>query len=372
MKRYLLTLFIAGLSISLYATTITVSNDINRPGQYSNLQTAIDAAANGDTILVYGSSSSYGSITINKPLVLVGEGYNSTVANPATVSYIYLKRFNASLGASGTTIMGMNISSELNAKGTFSGAITGERVIDNITILRCSIWRIDIGDSNVESFQNWNIINSIIYDYMYFPNGTTNVDNIDITFHNNILDGIYIDGDLNRDGNGVLTSYQNLSGVKFYNNIFLNSTNGIFYYTYGLVFENNIFFGHELYYQDYEANTFNHNLFYLVDDVNSPGLFTNNNTGSGNLLNTDPMFVNFPSTGASFSYDHDYHLKAGSPALTASLDGGEIGIYGGAYPFEVGAAPPVPVVTEITITDGTSSVPVGGTVNFNFKAKSGN
>lgn len=367
MRNFLLLIFSAFM-FTANATTFTVSNDINRPAQYSDLQAAIDAAANGDTILVYGSSTNYNTATLIKPLVIIGEGYNSSVSNPASITYVYFNRFNSTLSSSNSTIMGLNIGN-IQFNPDFSGSVDGQRILENITVSRCRINSVQAGGYYADSYNNINFINNVINTYVTYNYSNSS---LDFTFSNNIFDAAYISGSITRDGSGVITDYINMANVKFYNNLFLNYTTGLLNRVYGAVFESNIFFGHELYYTDYEAITWNHNMFYLVDDTTTPGLFTNNNTGSGNQVDTDPMFVSYPTTPTTFSFSHDYHLQAGSPALTASVSGGEIGIYGGTYPYEVGAAPPVPVVTEITIQDGTSSVPVGGTVNFNFKAKSGN
>ncbi len=189
---------------------------------------------------------------------------------------------------------------------------------------------------------------------------------------------MYFGGQLTRTS-GVVTSFQDLSNVKIYNSLFLAYETGLLSQVVGMVFEDNIFFGHEIRYStaDHDQITWNNNLFYLVDQAanllpTEPNVIGSDNAGSGNLIEINPLFTTYPATPTAFSYDHDYTLQAGSPALTASVSGGEIGIYGGAYPFAVGANPPVPKITEVTIQDGTSSVPVGGTINFNFKAESGN
>lgn len=355
---------------SSYATQHTVSKDPNRVAQYSDLQLAIDDATNGDTILVYGATTGYGSINIYKPLVLIGEGYNGNNGLVSSISTLSITRFNSTLSASGTTIMGFNITSSLSIDATFTSSTFAQRVLENITILRCGINSISIGYNGAdETFNNLNILNSILYSLIYFEYSSSVEDIEDVTISNCIMDGVRINGQLSRT-NGVLGNFQDLSNVKFYNNIFLSYESGLLNDVVGLVFEDNILFGHELYYADYAQITWNNNLFYLVDQT--VNLMTNDNVGSGNLTDIDPLFTNYPATPAAFSYDHDYTLQAGSPALTASVDGGEIGIYGGAYPFAIGAKPPVPQITEVTIQDGTSSVPVGGTINFNFKAESGN
>lgn len=370
-KLFALIFLMTSASFVARASQYTVSNDPNRVAQYSDLQLAIDDAANGDTLLVYGATTSYGSVNVYKPLVLIGEGYNPNNGLVTTISSLSLTRFNSTLSASGTTVMGIS-TSNLNLSTNFTGSTNAQRVLENITLMRCNISSsMSLGQLGIsETYSNINFINNIITGVIYLEYSTTTEDAEDFTFSNCIFNaGTYFYSGLSRTS-GVLTNYSDQSNVKVYNSLFLNYETGLLYNTVGMVFEDNIFFGYELFYGDYAQITWNNNLFYLVDQT--VDLLTNDNVGSGNLLDTNPIFTDYPATPASFSYDHDYTLQAGSPALTASVDAGEIGIYGGAYPFAVGAKPPVPQITEVTIQDGTSSVPVGGTINFNFKAQSGN
>lgn len=364
LSAFLFTAFIGfGVQFAL-ASQYTVSRDPNRVAQYTDLQLAIDNAANGDTILVYGATTSYGSINVYKPLVLIGEGYNPNLGLVSSISSLTISRFNTTLSANGSTVMGFDITSWFYFNANFTGATDPDRTLTNITVLRNKINNVDFSSTGIQTLSNINFINNIQDGYINFGNEV-----YDLTFSNNIMNSVYLNSSLSRSS-GVLSSYYDLSNVKFYNNLFLAYETGLLYQVVGAVFEDNIFFGHELFYNDYAQITWNNNLFYLVDQTAS--LFTNDNVGSGNLVDVNPQFTSYPATPAAFSYSHDYTLQAGSPALTASVNGEEIGIYGGAYPFNVGARPPVPVVTEVTIQDGTSSVPVGGTINFNFKAQSGN
>ena len=96
------------------------------------------------------------------------------------------------------------------------------------------------------------------------------------------------------------------------------------------------------------------------------------NLGSGNLINTNPLFVNYPlAGGAAYNYTFDLHLQTGSPGKNFGTDGTDIGIYGGWMPYEVGANPYFPQMMELTLPSG-SSVPAGGTLNVHFKAKKQN
>lgn len=72
----------AAFVFSAQAKVWTVSNNAYSPGQYTNLQHAIDSASAGDSIYVEPSAFSYGGITIGKQLYLFGGG-----GSPYTYQY---------------------------------------------------------------------------------------------------------------------------------------------------------------------------------------------------------------------------------------------------------------------------------------------
>src|SRR5690348_3604854 len=103
MKQYVLTSILAlSLALNSFATVITVDNNANSPGQYSGLQTAINSAAPGDTLYVSGSVTSYGNVTINRRLTVIGTGYNPLKQMPlvSTVGTITLDSVLSVSGAS--------------------------------------------------------------------------------------------------------------------------------------------------------------------------------------------------------------------------------------------------------------------------------
>jgi hypothetical protein len=73
-KTTLLAAIFALIALNSQATTWTVSNNPNSPGQFTSLQAAINNADFYDTIMVAGSATSYGNITINKPLCWLEQG----------------------------------------------------------------------------------------------------------------------------------------------------------------------------------------------------------------------------------------------------------------------------------------------------------
>jgi len=75
MKTVFLNLFMA-TAFFASATIITVDNNVNSPADYADLQAAHDAVAEGDTIYVAGSQTTYGILYVTKKLVLIGNGFN--------------------------------------------------------------------------------------------------------------------------------------------------------------------------------------------------------------------------------------------------------------------------------------------------------
>ncbi len=360
MKKAVLFLIVfAAFAFSAHADVITVSNNPDSPGQYTSLQMAIDSSSVGDTLLVAGSNTSYGNVTLYWGLTLIGAGYNNPYGQNTIVKNLNLLRFNANIGASNTRIMGLYFSGgSVSFAGNFSGGSGSQQSIDNVVIERCRFNRSNQGNSIV-SFGSYFYNNDTIRNCLFTGSaygaafiafyGTQN----NIVMHNNVFSYAYING-----------SNKNLSSCKLRNNIFIDDGIGnVFQDIKNLVIENNIFYrrtpGNET-----SGCAYNNNITYLTDFDDIPGP---DNIGSGNITATDPEFVNFPAFGADFSWDHDFHLQATSPGKNAGTDGTDIGIYGGWMPFEVGANPYIPQMVEVTLPSG-SSVPAGGTLNVHFKA----
>jgi len=347
---------IAGLLVSgliVHATVRTVSNNPAIPAQYSGLQAAIDDADAGDTILVAGSASTYGSITTVKSLVIVGAGYNNPYGYNSIIDYLSLTRSNAAIGASGTKVSGFNIRYGLHFYGEFSGGDVDNQLMENIVVERCRIVHIDWSDDQVK-YTNDTVRNCLIQDsYMYFMDGVYT----DVRIHNNIFDNYYM--------------YQNgdsdLSGVYLENNVMLDGVTNFFYIPNSeinnMVVQNNIFYDAEP--QGCVGCVFNNNITYLNSNDELPGA---GNTGSGNLIGEDPNFADYPFDGGGFTYDHDFTVDPGI-AVDGGTDGSDIGMTGGMMPYVPGNNPRIPQVTEIGFPDNASSVKVGGTLNVSFKAK---
>ncbi len=344
-KQILLLAILTIVAFTANATIWTVSNNPNSPGQYSNLQDAIDAASAGDTIYVSGSETDYGTGTITKQLTIIGSGYNpnKNYDYNTLISYLELDTITSLSGASNSLIIGIEI-----------GQFYGQQLtaINNIVVRRCKIGSIS------HMGNNWEIYNNIIGSL----DGYSNPD--DILISNNII----ING-------SCLSSFLALNNIVFTNNLFICNGGSIYIngYVNSIIFTNNIFYGIAAYSESNEYCTFNNNLTFLTS--NNDIIITGNNSGSGNLIGTNPTFVDVPIEDFAFDYSYDFHLLDGSPCINAGTDGTDIGIYGGSYPFPSGgdvpwqtsAMPPIPQIIEMNIQN--SVIPVDSTLHIQVKAK---
>src|SRR5882724_6342736 len=144
MKALLTLLMACSMSTLLRANVLTVSNNSTYPGQYSTIQTAVDAATAGDTIYIYPSALLYvETVNITKRLVIIGSG-----ANPQRPSRLssFLTGINlTSSAASGSVLTGLHI---------YTTIVSGSDAnpVDNLVVSDCKI------DAGVCLFYGGNIL----------------------------------------------------------------------------------------------------------------------------------------------------------------------------------------------------------------------
>jgi hypothetical protein len=355
LKTYLLFLLLfAGLSSN--ATILIVNNNVNNPGNYSNLQVAIDAATAGDTILVSGSETYYSGtapgthISINKKLTLIGAGYNP-YTQYRLASKLHGINFISDVdnNPSESTIMGFYISTNINANGSD---------INYIQIHRNRIAGSIFFDNNTYSnWDYWTIRNNILIDI--YAN-TTAISLTNSNFENNIITGrIY---------------NLNSASIIFSNNLFKRYSQMGEYFFSSLTycqFINNIFLGGIL--TGVSNATFTNNIIYGYYGVS---LNCGVNDCTGNIVASDPLFLDEGGMYSNFNYSYDYHLDTGSPGIAAGTDGTDIGIYGGLYPFPGGenvpwqtsAMPTLPQIYKMNVLNPT--LPIDGTLQVKIEATS--
>lgn len=345
------------VQINLFATQRTLSNDANRPAQFSNLQAAIDQSSNGDTIIVYSNTSNstnYNSggnhIYFYKQLYVIGEGMNNTIVSLSSGANIYFNNLS-----NGSYFSGLRILSNLQFGGNSS--------VSNITFDRCDIsdeiyFSSPTQNINIKNCQvgicylNHANVTNMNFDNCIFQQSYVHPQHLIISYLNNLI------------FNGYSNSF-NLQ-IKVKNSLFIGSTTSMFVNINGIELTNCIFYKADPSGTVINSN-FNNCLTYLCNNNNLPPTGTGN-TGANNVINQNPLFINFPALGGDFSWTHNYGLQAGSPADNTGTGGTDIGLTGGTYPLnQLKEYSKLPVVTSLSLPN--SSVPLNGTLQGNIKAK---
>ena len=115
MKKQILFIAAAIVAVASFAqTSHTVSNNPANPAQFTEIQEAINAASDGDTIYVAGSATNYGNVLVNKRVVLIGAGWIQNGANSRTsITQIDITATTDNGGGSGSVISGFRIQGNL-------------------------------------------------------------------------------------------------------------------------------------------------------------------------------------------------------------------------------------------------------------------
>lgn len=345
MKKFFTLLVAVGFCNLGWSAILTVSNNSTYPAQYSVIQTAINAAAAGDTIYIYPSATLYAEwpITITKRLVMIGAGINPQ--RPSRLSSTVSGFMLSGTAASGTVIIGITFTAGIQSG---SDAV----FVNNVVVSECQL----VGVDGLNYFHGNNIrVENCILTSPYSTGGHIifNSTGAACIIQNNYLHGgvrlyagtqalirnnIFASGDANtialREYGGAYSS-----GVQVWNNIFYKANPGL---------------------PVAAACEFKNNIYYLTSNpVPSNGL------SSGNI-NANPLFVNYPAAGNFFSLSYNFHLDTGSPGINYGTDGTDVGIWGGATPVNAGYEPPIPRIYELNVNNAT--VPVGGTIQLTIKA----
>jgi len=335
MKEKLFLVAFALIAITTNATVITVNNGTVGAGQYTAIQDAVDASQVGDTIYIHGSQTSYGNVTLNKRLVLIGAGHTlkDTQYNfPTTLGTVYLSQGNSTTIPTGSVIKGIRFSSLYGSGGSLD--------VDNITIERCYLYSISIEGTG------WIVKNNFISD-------------IDIDKNKNIIiSNNYIDY-------RIYDSTQ--PSVIITNNIFLQ--NGYLSSVNYATVTNNIFIKPSTSFSGTQ-NTYNKNVFIYADPANYVDFPLANNTGVGNLNTIESQFTETIPLNVSLTnaLNYEWKLLETSLGFKYGTDGTNIGIYGGSYQMpNLTGAVNIPQIISMDIQN--SVIPQNGTLTIEFKAR---
>lgn len=331
------------------AAILTVSNDPNRPAMHADLTSAYGAANDNDTIFIFGTpSGSMGTVSISKPLYILGNGYDPN--QPGLRSRLGSITIDA--GGSGTVL-----------EGLFMVRLT---VNSAATLRNCELRQsasvaslISIGTSGQLTAMNNLLVrdeNGLSTGFYTIAGNTNNT--LGQFFYNNVI----IFNNHNGGGNNCINNVRN--GV-FSNNIFLSwDANESTLMTGGNqdnVFTNNIMYNVFVVSSGCNACGFMNNLVSGCTDCN---LISGNQTGSGTLLDT-PVFVGGYTSGSWDYTSQDLSLEDGSPGENYGTDGMDVGLYGGDYSMTPGTAHNqtltiIPYITSFNLVNPVIPQATGG------------
>lgn len=345
MKKSLLLLGISLMMFNLsFATTRTVSNSPEGGAEYSSLQAVYAASNHGDTILVEGTNIDYylpNNSYMEKGITFIGIGFNPEKQSPRKTRF-------STTGWNHFVIIGAGSGSRFYGI-EFVSPVRLDQGVSDLIFEDCKFHY--SFNTNNQPFINFTFRNCVFNEQ--------NTGNIFLGGNNSYCNGTISNCIFNGTVDGTGGQFVNLT---IDHSLFLNTTSQAFFNLYNAVVKNCIFqntFPANIY-----NSTFTNNLCSVAGTFPpQPG---NGNTGSGNIENTDPLFVSYTS-GQMYSPTHDYNLSPGSPAIGTGSDMTDIGVHGGYSGFsEQGEVLIAPIVRAVNILNTT--VAPNGTLNVEIHA----
>ncbi len=285
---------------------------------YTDLQSAHDAAAAGDTLLLFPGSW---SANYSKKLITIGYGYFNDTLALGTAANAGLQNIKGTLNCAVYLYAGSN-------NCVFEG-IDGANIspyyfetVSNITIRRCKGYVY----FNNAVCNNWLITQSVIDNMSFYWGGGTPT-NLNV---NNCFVGLL----------GLAAGSGISQTGQFTNNIIYSYTNAEFG-NGSFILKNNIFLG----YHGADANCIYQNNVFNTDYGAAPA--GNGNIGVTGTVMESNVFVGYITQG-TYSYDARYVLKPGSPAIGAGVGGVDCGMFGGINPYKLSGMPRIPAIYKLT------------------------
>ncbi len=320
----LFTIVMLTAATTVFATTRRVNNNTGITGSvYTTLQAAYDAATAGDTLILEGSNTSYGDLTLTKKLVIFGTGYHLT-SNPQTQASLLTAKvdnitFNS--GSAASVIMGCTINSiTVNANDVIIARNYIQATSGNTISLNSA--------TNIIIQQNivWGMITNIAgkTPSVVIRNNLLS----QITFSSTITSALIINNTIvpdNWTGNYYMVS---TPGIDVNNSIIMNNIVKTYVGYYGHS-------GHILFDAN-QNNTISYNISSQTDPANGVG--SNNQFG----VNMTTIFAN-----GSGNIDKNYVVIAGSVAENGGQGGIQCGMFGGDYTYVLSGMPPIPHIYKL-------------------------
>jgi hypothetical protein len=325
------------VSAASNATLWRVNNIAGVNANFTTLSAAVTAASAGDTIYVEPSPTSYGSASISKKLIIIGNGYFNTSGFYTNNSGLQAKMMSSMVGgitfAAGSefsTIMGCHMHVG-NSVAILASNITVKRnYVEGYVYLGNLQGANYVNVTNIDIRQN--VIGQGIFTTQFSTNsGAVGITNVNI--QNNIISTYYY------------MQFQLPVGISGF--IMNNSLNSPYYNidVYNFQVNNNIMTG-----GNFAANN---NVFF--NNIATNTTFGNAN-GNQQNISTTALFTNY-GTGMA---DTSYILNPTGPGIGTGFGGANVGPFGGPDPYKLSGIPPVPTIYLLSApaTTTTSTLPV--------------
>lgn len=327
-----------------------VNNNTGVQADFTNIQTAVNAAATGDTIYIESSATQYSeTVTISKKLTFIGTGYFLTdAANPET-------QWNTNAATVGHWIFAPG-SAGSKASGLYMNSYQYLNDVD-VTIERCYInGQVIFGNGNNIVCDHDTVRQCAINSQITCQPGGTTFSAQGEMVYNNIING------------NVSFSYNSLglpnTSVYFINNDFINNFSFI---SENCVYQNNIFYGPA--FGAYgSSNYFANNIFSNTSTSSSVPAGNSNQFGIDMKTVYDAAistpYNSFSNPPTGMSHDGQFQLIATtSPAIGAGNINGttvDCGAFGGPAPYVLSGMPGIPSIYSLTVpaqvNNGTPSI----------------
>lgn len=358
-----ITFFLVALFFNSFATVHTVSNTPATLAQFNNIQTAVNAAANGDTIYIHGSPNAYFAFTqTNKQLTFIGPGWSPDKNLPFTAN------------VPGCTITGAGCANSEYQGLVFTSTMSiNSSKPDNLRFIRNYF-----GGNSISINQGGVTYSGYLFEGNVFDNSSLDA-STSSTYQNFLLqNNNFFENGTVRDGN--LNGFFNSINVLFNHNVWLGPGSGIRNVGTSsnnrfLTFSNNIFIRRNAS-SSISSSTYNNNItFYPAGSTNpgAPWLANGNVDGGGNIDNQDPQMANQTAVNAgTASSISDFSIAAG-PANNSGSDGKDMGFLFdavGSLNWVNSRNSRLPRIFSMNVV--TPTVPAGGTVTINVDARISN
>ncbi len=338
MKKLILLSLVLVISLVAQAKLWRVNNNAAMNPNFTSFAEAQASASANDTLYFEGSTTSYGDITVTKPLVIIGSGYFLN-ENPQTQNNIISAKTGAisyNQGSSGSVITGIEVQSTITINE------------NNISVISCYITgtssnasRSIVLNSTVSTIGNILILGN----YLKMGISSSTSSSVSKPIFNILISNNYINSNLySCIGFGEYVS----GDIK--NNIFNGGSGALSVYYFK--FSNNILVSGTIY--NLSSNTYDNNFC-------SGTQFPLRNGNQQNINMTD-VFVG--STGNST--DGQWQLKPYSSAKGAGNDGTDCGMFGGSSPYVLSGLPSIPAIYEIIMPSTGDNI---NGIDITIKAK---